>query len=185
MSTRPQSGGTNRTFRQQENNQDTPFSTDTNFITERSQPGLPSTNAKRLAKGLGWFSIGLGLTELLAPTAIARISGVPERRRGLIRLYGLRELASGIAIFSQKNPAEAVWSRVAGDALDLASLGMACTSADAKRGRMTFATANVLAVTALDVIAAKQLSSDNSGVHARASCIVNRNPDEVYSFFRD
>jgi uncharacterized membrane protein len=185
MSTRPQNGGTDRTFRQHENNQDTPFLNETNYTTERSQPGLPSTNAKRLAKGLGWFSIGLGLTELLAPTAIARLSGVPERRKGLIRLYGVRELASGIAIFSQKNPAEAVWSRVAGDALDLASLGMACTSPDAKRGRITFATANVLAVTALDVICARQLSNGNHGIHAKASCIVNREPDEVYNYWRD
>jgi uncharacterized membrane protein len=103
----------------------------------------------------------------------------------LIRLYGLRELASGIAIFSQEKPTEAVWSRVAGDALDLASLGMAFTSPDAKRGRVAFATANVLAVTALDLICAKQLTGNgNQGIHAKASCIVNRSPEEVYSFWR-
>jgi uncharacterized membrane protein len=125
------------------------------------------------------------MTELLAPKFIAKISGVSERRTGLIRLYGLREIASGIGIFAQKNPAPALWSRVAGDALDLTSLGIACTAPEAKRGRITFATANVLAVTALDIIAAKQLSSGNSGVHANASCMVNRDPDEVYSFFRN
>src|SRR5919205_461879 len=123
-----------------------------NYSVERARPGLPSTSAKRLAKGLGWFSVGLGLAELLAPRAIASISGVSKERTGLIRLYGLRELASGIAIFSQEKPTEAVWSRVAGDALDLVSLGVACTSPDAKLGRVAFATANVLAVTALDVI---------------------------------
>ena len=103
----------------------------------------------------------------------------------MIRLFGLREIASGIGIFAQKNPAEAVWSRVAGDVLDLTSLGIACTAPDAKRGRITFATANVLAVTALDVIAAKQLSSGKKGVHASASCIVNAQPDEVYRFWRE
>src|SRR5215203_125505 len=129
-----------------------------NYNAERGRPGLPSTSGKRLAKGLGWFSVGLGLAELLAPRAIANISGVSNRRTGLIRLYGLREIASGIAIFSQKKPTEAMWSRVAGDALDLVSLGVACTAPDAKVGRVTFATANVLAVTALDVICAMQLS---------------------------
>lgn len=158
---------------------------ETNHTSERFQPGLPTSNGKRLAKGLGWFSLGLGMTELLAPKFIARISGVPERRSGLIRLYGLREIASGIGIFAQKNPAEALWSRVAGDVLDLTSLGLACTSPDAKRGRITFATANVVAVTALDVIAAKQLSSGKKGVHASASCIVNAQPDEVYRFWRE
>jgi uncharacterized membrane protein len=184
-STRLQSGGgTGQPFRQREINQDIPFSNETNYMTERTQPGLPSGNAKRLARGLGWFSVGLGLTELLAPSFIARISGVAEDRTGLIRLYGLREIASGIAIFSQENPAAGVWSRVAGDALDLASLGAAATSPDANRGRITFATANVLAVTALDLICARQLSNGTKGIHARASCVVNLNPDEVYQFWR-
>ena len=157
---------------------------ESNYGAERVKPGLPSASGKRLAKGLGWFSIGLGLTELLAPRAIASISGVPNRRTGLIRLYGLREIASGIAIFTQQNPAGAMWSRVAGDALDLASLGAAATSPDSKKGRLAFATANVLAVTALDVIAAKQLSNGKQGIHASASCIVNLEPDAVYSFWR-
>ena len=157
----------------------------TGMLGQNVKPGLPATSAKRLAKGLGWFSVGLGLAELLAPRAIASISGVSKTRTGLIRLYGLRELASGIAIFSQEKPTEAVWSRVAGDALDLVSLGVACTSPDAKRGRITFATANVLAVTALDVICAMQLSDGQRGIHAKGACVVNRKPEEVYQFWRN
>lgn len=185
MATEPRRGGSAQTFREQRDNQDVFFSNEATYTNETFEPGLPSTNAKRLARGLGWFSLGLGLTELLAPKFIARISGVPENRTGLIRLYGVREIASGIGIFAQKNPAEAVWSRVAGDVLDLTSLGLAATSPDANKGRLGFATANVLAVTALDVICARQLSTGNHGVHAKASCIVNRHPDEVYSFWRD
>lgn len=155
-------------------------------MSTNSRTGLPNTSAKRLAKGLGWFSVGLGLAELLAPRAIAGISGVSKQRTGLIRLYGLRELAAGIAIFSQEKPTEAMWSRVAGDALDLVSLGVACTSPDAKRGRITFATANVLAVTALDIICAKQLTNgSNHGIHAKGTCIVNSTPEEVYQFWRN
>jgi uncharacterized membrane protein len=165
--------------------QDTSLSNQTNYNTQRFEPGLPTTNGKRLARGLGWFSLALGTTELVAPKFIARISGVPERRAGMIRLFGLCEIASGISIFAQKNTAGALWSRVAGDALNLTSLGVACTSPGAKRGRITLATANVLAVTALDMIAARQLSSGTKGVHATASCIVNRDPDEVYGFWRD
>jgi len=153
--------------------------------TAGSRQGLPSNNSKKLANGLAWFSIGLGLSELLAPGVIAKISGVSEDRKGLIRLYGLRELASGFAIFTQKDPAPAVWSRVAGDALDLASLGAAFVSPNAKRGRVMFATANVLAVTVLDVACATQLSNGNKGIHAKASCIVNREPNEVYAHWRN
>src|SRR5215213_8357466 len=157
-----------------------------NYSVERARPGLPSTSAKRLAKGLGWFSIGLGLAELLAPRAIANISGVSNKHTGLTRLYGLREIASGITIFSQNKPTEGVWSRVVGDVLDLTSLGVAATNPDAKLGRVAFATANVLAVTALDVICAMQLSSgSNRGIHAKGACIVNLPPEEVYNFWRD
>src|SRR3982751_4696059 len=156
-----------------------------NYSVERARPGLPSTSAKRLANGLGWFSVGLGLAELLAPRAIANISGVSNTHTGLIRLYGARELASGIAIFAQEKPTEAVWARVAGDALDLVSLGIAGTSPDAKLGRLAFATANVLAVTALDVICAMQLSNGSQGIHAKGSCVVNCTPEEVHSFWRD
>ena len=183
MVARQESGGTS--FRQEHNNQNTSLLNETNYNSQRFEPGLPSTNARRMAKGLGWFSLGLGLTELLAPKFIARISGVPERRAGTIRLFGMREIASGIAIFAQKNPAQAVWSRVAGDALDLTGLSIACASPDANRGRITFATANVLAVAALDVITAKQLGNGSRGIHAKASCIVNRDPDDVYRFWRE
>ena len=156
------------------------------YAAERAQPGLPKSNAKKLAKGLGWFSIGLGLTELLAPKAIAKVCGVSNAHTGLIRVYGLREIAAGVMIFSQKNPATGMWSRVAGDALDLATLGKAFASPSANKGRLGFATANVAVVTALDLIAAKQLSTNGSqGVHAKASCIVNRAPEEVYSFWRN
>lgn len=185
MVARQHTGGSTQSMREPQDNLHTSLSNEANYNYQRFEPGVPSTNARRLARGLGWFSLGLGMTELLAPKFIARISGVPERRSGLIRLYGLREIASGIGIFAQKNPAEAVWSRVAGDVLDLTSLGLAATSPDAKTGRIGFATANVLAVTALDVIAARQLGTRNSGVHASGTCIVNKSPDEVYSFWRD
>ena len=157
-----------------------------NYAVERARPGLPSTSAKRLAKGLGWFSIGLGLAELFAPRAIASISGVSNKHTGLIRLYGLREIAAGVTIFAQEKPTEGVWSRVVGDALDLTSLGVAATNPEAKLGRVAFATANVLAVTALDVICAMQLSSgNNQGIHAQGRCVVNLPPEEVYNFWRN
>src|ERR1044072_8653470 len=128
-----------------------------NYAVERARPGLPSSRAKRLAKGLGWFSIGLGLAELLAPRAIASISGVSNKHTGLIRLYGLREIAAGVTIFAQKHPTEGVWSRVAGDALDLTSLGIAASDPEAKLGRVAFATANVLAVTAVHAMCAQRI----------------------------
>jgi uncharacterized membrane protein len=186
MATKPQEIQTERSAPVDNEFSGEPSSSErTSYAEERSQPGLPSTNAKRLANGLGWFSVGLGLTELLAPNAIAKVSGVSNKHTGLIRLYGLREIASGIGIFAQKKPTAAVWSRVAGDAIDLASLGAAFASPDAKRGRIAFATANVLAVTALDLICAKQLTNGGRGVHAKGSRVINRPLEEVYNYWRN
>src|SRR5258705_8196562 len=139
----------------------------------------------RLATGLGWFSIGFGLAELLAAGTVANIAGVSKKHTRLIRLYGLREIATGVGIFSQRRPSEALCSRVDGDALDLVIMGTALTSQEAKRGRAAFATASVLGVTALDLMCAQQLSKGRKGIHARSSIIVNRTPDEVYEFWHN
>jgi uncharacterized membrane protein len=158
------------------------------------QTGLENINEEKLARGLGWFSIGLGLAEVLAPRGIAKIAGVRGKHTGLIRLFGLREIAHGIGIFAQdaqgKRPAAAVWSRVMGDALDLAALGAAAASPRSDKGRVAFATANVLTVTALDVLCAQKLSSRNSttsggAIHVKKSIAINRSPEELYRFWRD
>jgi uncharacterized membrane protein len=149
-------------------------------------------NEEQLARGLGWFSLGLGLAELLAPRGVAKVAGV-RGNTGLIRLLGLREIAHGIAIFTQgKRPAGALWSRVVGDALDLACLGAAFASPQSNKGRVAFATANVLAVTALDVLCAQQLSADADGaqtergkVPVNKSIVINASPEEVYTYWRD
>ena len=156
----------------------------------RTAGGLLDMNAEQLARGLGYFSLGLGLSELLAPRAIAKISGLDEKDTGTIRLMGLREIFHGLGIFAQgRRPKEAVWSRVAGDALDLAALGAAFASPKSAKGRLAFATANVLAVTALDVICAQALSSNDStstgGNIVKKSIIIDRTPEEIYQFWHN
>jgi len=112
----------------------------------RYAPGL------RMARGLGWFSIGLGLAELVAPNAMAELTGV--RNPSLLQAYGLREIATGIGILSSDRPAGWLWARVAGDAMDLATL------AGAEDGsRAAGAALAVAGVTALDVMCAQALSA--------------------------
>jgi uncharacterized membrane protein len=162
------------------------------FGDGRRQGTLKYVDEQQLARGLGWFSLGLGFAELLAPRAVAKVAGL-RGNTGLIRLFGLREIASGIAIFTQgKRPAGAVWSRVVGDALDLACLGAAFASPDSNKGRVAFATANVLAVSALDVLCAQQLSADGGGaqnerrgVPVNKSIVINATAEEVYQYWRD
>lgn len=150
---------------------------------------------EKLAKRLAWFSIGLGLTEVLIPRKLAKFIGVRRANSTLIRLFGFREIASGIAIFAQGargyRPAKAVWSRVAGDALDLTTMGMAFGSPSTRKGKLAFATANVLAVSALDVKCAKDLTYGANGGYRNAgstqvkSLIINRSPEELYQAWRN
>lgn len=156
----------------------------------RPAGALLNMNAEQLARGLGYFSLGLGLSELFAPRAIAKISGLNEKDTGTIRLMGLREIFHGLGIFAQgRRPKQAVWSRVAGDALDLAALGAAFASPKTDKGRLAFATANVLTVTALDVICAQALSSNDStstgGTIVKKSIIINKTPEELYGFWHN
>lgn len=156
------------------------------------------TGGESLADFLGYFSVGLGLAELLAPTLMSRVIGVKEpddRARNTMRLMGLREITNGVAILSKQQPKRAVWSRVAGDALDLAFLGKTFANPENDRGRTLFATANVLAVTALDVMCARQLSMqpdtvanapmEKGIVRTKRSITVNRPVEEVYGFWRN
>jgi uncharacterized membrane protein len=144
--------------------------------------------AERLARGLAWFSVSLGLAELVAPRIISRLVAGNGKYANLIRLYGARELVSGLMIFGQGNrPAAAVWSRVAGDALDIATLAAAGASPRSNRSGVALATASVLGVTALDVYCARALTGRKQagrGVRMTRSIVVNRPPHEVYTFWR-
>lgn len=125
-----------------------------------SRPG------ERLAVGLGWFSVALGVAELAAPNGVARLIGLPADQPTVtvLRSYGARELGNGLAILAQPDRAAWLWSRVAGDALDLATLAGAMQSPHAERGRGMAAAAAVLGVAALDVMCAQQLSDNASGI---------------------
>jgi hypothetical protein len=87
--------------------------------------------SRTAAQALGWFSIGLGLAEMVMPRAMARALGMQDGA-GVVRAYGLREILTGIGILIAKDPAPWVWGRVAGDALDLASLGGALPKSEQK-----------------------------------------------------
>jgi hypothetical protein len=118
------------------------------------------TGPDRLARALGWFSIGLGVAELLAPGRIGRSLGL-EDKRGLIRAYGARELASAVPTLSIDKPV-GLASRIAGDALDLGTLALALRPSNPKRNNAAIATALVIGVTLLDVFAYAGVKSAHS-----------------------
>ena len=95
-----------------------------------------------LARGLGWFSIGLGLAEMLAPRMLGKQLGM-EGKESLLRFYGAREMAAGVGILMSDNPGPWIWGRVAGDALDLATLATGLDKQNPRNGNVAIAVAAV------------------------------------------
>jgi len=148
-------------------------------------------NEEKIARGLGWFSIGLGVAEIVAPRSLAKLIGLRGNPSGLLRMLGAREITSGIGILTGRQPnANWMWSRVGGDAIDLALLGAAFRSRRSNRNKLAMATAAVAGVTALDAICSQRLSRLNGARGAGAirvaqSVTINRSPEELYRFWRD
>ncbi len=75
-----------------------------------------------LVKVLSGASFGLGLAEVVAPGKVAALAGVDDTGRShrVIRALGVRECGHGAALVG--GPDKLVWTRVAGDVLDVALL---------------------------------------------------------------
>jgi len=177
-------------------------------VSPRQQGDAPR-GGEMLATALGWFSIGLGLAELAMPRSVAQMIGVNdnEQNRGVLRAVGLRELASGVAILTRPRPAGWVWSRVGGDAMDLALLGAAFASEQSRKDRLAAATAAVLGVAALDIICGERMSGDGQsgrgargggmlrqflgaaktehGIRVHKVVTIEKPADELYRYWRD
>jgi hypothetical protein len=112
--------------------------------------------ADTLARGLGWFSLGLGALEMFGAKGLSRWLGM-EKHEALIRTYGAREIVTGIGILTARDPAPWIWGRVAGDALDLATLATAASDRESRADRVALAAVAVAGVTILDVVCAESL----------------------------
>src|SRR6476469_7293133 len=127
-------------------------------ITLRQGNGDPT--ALKIANGLGWFSIALGALELLATRELTRFLGM-RGNEGLVQLYGLREIGTGIGILASKDPTPWVWGRVAGDALDIGTLAYGYKRDPADVPGITTALVAVAGATAADVYCAAKLSGES------------------------
>ena len=169
---------------------------DTGSVTGRTEEelrrnGSKRSNEEKIARGLGWFSIGLGLAEIAAPRGLAKLIGIRGDYSGLLRMLGAREITSGIGLLTRRQPnANWMWSRVGGDAIDLALLGAAFKLKKSNRNKLAIATAAVAGVTALDAICSQRLSRRNGAkgdgaFHLAQSVTINRSPEELYRYWRD
>jgi uncharacterized membrane protein len=133
----------------------------------------------------------------MATHRLARAIGVPRRHSGLMRAMGVREFGVGLAVLTEPRESRWMWGRVAGDALDLGLLGLACVDGRRReRARLMAAIAAVVGVTALDVLCARyndrhgyrissRKLSDSRGLRIQKSLGINAPAAQIYSFCRE
>ena len=158
-------------------------------------------------KFLGWFSIGLGLAEIFAPRAVAKLVGIKDEDEyvGTLRQFGVREIAAGLGILARPKPTYWVWSRVGGDAIDLAWLTRRLRDTDEDNDKMKLLAAitAVAGVTALDIMQGTKMTSENlpstghdegsfqvgqgddGTVRLEAQVTVGASPEECYEFWKN
>jgi uncharacterized membrane protein len=141
----------------------------------------------RLARALGWASLGLGVPGVARPGAVAKAVGVDDApaQRAVATVVGVRELAAAAGLLQRTSPAW-LWARVGGDAMDLALLGRALKNHDRRSLRRTaVVTASVVGITAVDLYAAVTRSGRTTVMELTATTTVHRPPQEVYAYWRD
>jgi hypothetical protein len=115
---------------------------------------------KKLGIGLGFFSLGLGMAEVLAPGRLARLLGVEGKTaKRVIGVFGARELLAGAMLLRGPAVSTNAWNRVVGDAMDLGALGLAF-SRTSRRRAVAGALGFVSAAMAVDAIAALGLAKE-------------------------
>ncbi len=130
--------------------------------------GQNGDTTNTLVKTLSGASFGLGVSELVAPGKVAAIAGVDDttRSRRVIRALGARECGHGAALLV--GPPKLVWTRVAGDVLDMAMLIAGVAARGAGQRRQGIISATLLSgIAGLDVYTA--LRTTGNGVRRGAA----------------
>ena len=116
-----------------------------------------NVKTKRVALGLGYFSLALGALEVAAPGRLARWLGVDNKAaKNTIFAFGLREIAAGTMLLRGPAVSTNVWNRVIGDVIDAGSLALAMGSSN-RKGRVGGALAFVGGAMAADFLTARAL----------------------------
>ncbi|MEH6564067.1 MAG: transcriptional regulator [Halopseudomonas sp.] len=116
--------------------------------------------ARKSARRMGWMSVGLGVAQLCLAAPMARTLGLPSAAGMLLRMCGMRELATGAGLLLTDKPEPWMKARVAGDALDLGCLGLAAQFGN-KPLNAVLAAGSVAGIAAMDWKCSKGLETEH------------------------
>lgn len=131
-----------------------------NSIPRTALAGRSQSMSDKIAKGLGYFSIALGLAELVASRSICRAVGL-DGHTGLVRAYGVREIGTGWAILISHDATPWVWGLVVGNAADVATVAAAAENFASRKTLLSVVA--LVGATALDLLSASRLSAEKGG----------------------
>ena len=94
----------------------------------------------------------------MTPHALLGWLGVDKRLAPLVRAFGLREIGAGVGILQNPVGPQFMWARVAGDALDLLTLGAALKGRSKRPDRVTLAIGVIGAITLADLLMSARLT---------------------------
>jgi hypothetical protein len=165
----------------------------------------PGVGPIKLADGLGWASVALGMPMLTAPTRFPRWIGIDSDRKAvaLTAFVGVRELSATFTINGMRHRRIGAWARVGGDTMDLLLLGRSFLTRRQNTPRLLGAIGLVAGIYAADIYTAIQLSraegvgvrdgstshgvgmTDQPGTDIRTAVTILRPEDEVRGAFAD
>jgi hypothetical protein len=121
--------------------------------------GLPPE--RRIAKFLGAFSFGLGVTQLVSPERVNQLIGVKDtpKTRAIQRVVGVQELSAAQGIFAFSPPTPVLWSRVAGDVAHLAMLVNVLSDRRNNRTKLLGTIGSVVGIGVIDALVSLRYQS--------------------------
>ena len=89
--------------------------------------------------------------------------GTGDGQEGVVRAYGAREIATGVAILASHDPTPWIWGRVVGGALDIATVAALPSNRRDGEDRRWWTVGALIAVAALDAFTANCLTAEKGG----------------------
>lgn len=121
----------------------------------RARPAVTPT----VSFALGQNAMGLGVWGTFFPKSVNRVLGMDANPQLIQLAFGLREFYTAFSLLGDPTRKDALWTRVVGDLFDIGVLASLNRADNPKRGNARLALGVVLAVTALDVIAAVRMTT--------------------------
>lgn len=111
--------------------------------------------ARTIGRAIGAASLAFGVTDIVMGKTFGRGIGAGDHNGALLfRSVGAREVATGVAGLIWPHSSAPVWTRLAADLVDLATLGTIIAKPNPRRGVAITAFAIVAGVALLDFLGA-------------------------------